>query len=119
MKIIGSITISAVLIVSVVASVLAAPADIFTRKINPAKNLLIFPNNKGEVIFSHSKHLQSLSQDQCILCHRVENPTLESIQTRFDNHRVAHTFCKGCHREMGKGPTECHQCHNYKKTDGH
>jgi hypothetical protein len=94
----------------------ADPSDIFTRKVNPAKDLLIFPNSKGEVIFSHTKHLKSLKKDECILCHRIENPTLESIQTRFDNHRVAHTFCKNCHRTLGKGPTECHQCHNYKRT---
>jgi len=111
------IAISAILSISLAAVALAAPSDIFTRRINPAKDLLVFPNDKGEVVFSHTKHLRSLKKDECILCHRIENPTLESIQTRFDNHRVAHMFCKGCHRELGKGPTECHQCHNYKKTD--
>ena len=104
------------LIMGLAASALATPADIFTRNINPAKDRLVFPNKKGEVIFSHLKHLKSLKEDQCILCHRIENPTLESIQTRFDNHRVAHSFCKGCHAKLGKGPTDCHQCHNYKKT---
>jgi hypothetical protein len=112
----SSITITFSVTLCLVAGALAAPSDIFTRRINPAKDQLIFPNAKGEVIFSHSKHLKSLKKDECILCHRIENPTLESIQTRFDNHRVAHTFCKGCHRELGMGPTECHQCHNYKKT---
>jgi hypothetical protein len=115
MKFINSISLSAILIITVAATVLAAPADIFTRKIQPAKNLLVFPNAKGEVVFSHLKHLRSLNEDQCILCHLVENPTLESIQSRFDNHRVAHQYCKGCHLK-GKGPTECNQCHNYKKT---
>lgn len=95
---------------------LSAPADIFSRPVSPAKDLLVFPSAKGEVVFSHRKHLRSLKQDQCIRCHRIENPTLEQIQSRFENHRVAHSFCKGCHREMGKGPTECHECHNYRKS---
>jgi hypothetical protein len=34
--------------------------------------------------------------------------------TRFDQ-KVAHYFCKGCHREMGAGPVECHECHKEKK----
>lgn len=117
MKIIKSGTISAILIIGIVATVQASPKDIFTRNVHPAKNLLVFPNGKGEVVFSHSRHLKSLSEDQCILCHNIENPTLESIQTRLENHRVAHNFCKGCHSKMGRGPTECHQCHNYKKTN--
>jgi hypothetical protein len=116
MNIYTSATITALLTIGLAGIALADSADIFTRKIHPAKNLLVFPSAKGEVIFSHSKHLKSLNKEECIRCHRVENPTLESIQSRFENHRVAHNFCKGCHRDLGKGPTECHQCHNYKKT---
>jgi Pyruvate/2-oxoacid:ferredoxin oxidoreductase delta subunit len=116
MKICIYVIFSALLLSNIVANAFAAPADIFSRKINRAQNLLIFPNSKGEVIFSHSRHFSSLKEDQCILCHKIENPTIESIQSRFENHRVAHSFCKGCHITMGKGPSECHQCHNYKKT---
>jgi Na+-translocating ferredoxin:NAD+ oxidoreductase RNF subunit RnfB len=116
MKICISLTVTILLIISLMGSALSAQADIFSRTISPAKNLLVFPNAKGEVIFSHSIHLMSLKENQCILCHRIENPTLEKIQSRFENHRVAHSFCKGCHRDLGKGPTECHQCHNYKIT---
>jgi uncharacterized membrane protein len=95
---------------------LADTPEIFTRKINRAQDRLHFPNSKGEVIFTHSRHIQSLKEHECVRCHRIENPSLENIQSRFEDHRVAHSFCRGCHREMGKGPTECHQCHNYKKT---
>jgi hypothetical protein len=116
MNILTSVTSTALLTIVLAGIALAEPADIFTRKILPAKNLLIFPNAKGEVVFSHSIHLKSLSKEECIRCHRIEHPTLESIQSRFENHRVAHNFCTGCHRDLGKGPTECHQCHNYKKT---
>ena len=105
------------ILTSVVASTgFAASTDVLSRRIRPSKDTLIFPNSKGEVVFSHSKHLGSLSKGECLNCHKIDNPTIENIQSRFDNHRVAHSFCKNCHRELGKGPTECHQCHNYKKT---
>jgi Cytochrome c7 and related cytochrome c len=110
------IPFAALLLVSLVGIALESPADITTRTINPSKDLLIFPNNKGEVIFSHTKHMKGLKEDECISCHRIENPTLENIQSRFENQRLAHSFCKGCHRDQAKGPTECHQCHNYRKT---
>jgi len=116
MKSRNTITITAVLIICLVGSAMAASSDFFTRHISPAKDLLIFPSSKGEVIFSHSKHLKSLRESECISCHRIDNPTLKNIQSRFEDHRIAHSFCKGCHRDMGMGPTECHQCHNYKKT---
>jgi uncharacterized protein YlaI len=116
MNIRTSITAAVLLTACLAGSAQAEPTNIFTRKINRAQDQLIFPNAKGEVIFSHTKRLKSLKEDQCILCHRIENPTLESIQTRFDNHRIAHQFCKGCHSKLAKGPTECHQCHNFKRT---
>jgi hypothetical protein len=34
--------------------------------------------------------------------------------TRFDE-RVAHHFCRGCHRDKGRGPVECHECHKDQK----
>ena len=116
MKIHTVATLTTLLIISLAGNSPANPADFYTRSISPAKDLLVFPNAKGEVIFSHSVHLRSLKENECIRCHRIETPTLKNIQSRFEDHRVAHSFCKGCHREMGKGPTECHQCHNYKKT---
>jgi Pyruvate/2-oxoacid:ferredoxin oxidoreductase delta subunit len=116
MSIWRSIVISACLSMYIAGNSQAAPSDIFNRKINRAQDMLIFPNSKGEVIFTHSKHLNSLQRAECTLCHKIEHPTLEKIQSRFENHRVAHSFCKGCHLNLGMGPTECHQCHNYKKT---
>lgn len=116
MKTCSSIAITAALIICLAGGTLAAAEDIFNRPITPAQDLLIFPNSKGEVVFRHSKHLKSLKEHECIRCHRIENPTLKNIQSRFEDHRIAHSFCKGCHRDQGKGPTECHQCHNRKKT---
>lgn len=85
------------------------------QKIPRSKNIIVFPNDKGEVLFNHAIHSQKFKDDDCILCHRTNKPTKDKILTRFDNHKIAHYFCKGCHREVGSGPTECHQCHNYKK----
>lgn len=110
------IIIAAILIICLTGGALATAADLFSRNISPSQDLLVFPSAKGEVIFSHTKHLKSLKEHECIRCHRIENPTLKNIQSRFEDHRIAHSFCKGCHRDLGKGPTECHQCHNYRKT---
>lgn len=115
MKISTSLLCSAVVILMAVANSPAGSSDVISRRIRPSKDTLVFPNSKGEVVFSHSQHLSSLNNDGCLNCHRTDNPTLENIQSRFENHRVAHSFCKGCHRELGKGPTECHQCHNIRK----
>jgi len=90
--------------------------SLMDQKIPRSKNIIIFPNDKGEVVFNHAIHSQKFKEDDCILCHRTNKPTKDKILTRFDNHKIAHYFCKGCHREVGSGPTECHQCHNYKKT---
>jgi len=90
--------------------------SLMDQKIPRSKNIIVFPNDKGEVVFNHAIHSHKFKEDDCILCHRTNKPTKDKILTRFDNHKIAHYFCKGCHREVGSGPTECHQCHNYKKT---
>lgn len=97
---------------------LPANDDIFKRPIKPAQDQIVFENKKGAVIFSHSIHLRSLDKDQCMLCHRIENPTHEFIQSRLDNHRAAHGFCRGCHQNTANAPTaECQVCHNYNKKE--
>lgn len=90
--------------------------DIFSRPIKPSQELIVFKNSKGDVAFSHSVHLRSLNKEQCMLCHRTENPTHESVQSRLDNHRSAHSFCKGCHQKIDNAPTsECQVCHRHYK----
>jgi hypothetical protein len=88
---------------------------ILKRNIPVRKNIIVFANDKGEVVFNHKIHSNGFKEHDCILCHRTDHPSKNNILTRFDNPRIAHYFCKGCHREVGKGPTECHECHNYKK----
>lgn len=90
--------------------------DILSRPIKPSQELIVFKNSKGDVAFSHSVHLRSLNKEQCMLCHRTENPTHESVQSRLDNHRTAHSFCRGCHQKIDNAPTsECQVCHRHYK----
>jgi len=86
--------------------------DIFTSPIKPANDKFVLENSKGDVTFRHSIHQKSLNKEQCMLCHRTSNSTLESIQSRLDSNRAGHSFCRGCHQKMDQGPTtECHLCH--------
>jgi membrane-associated protease RseP (regulator of RpoE activity) len=95
---------------------LPAKGGIFSRAIKPAQDQIVFENTRGDVIFSHSIHLRSLNQEQCMLCHRTGNHTHESIQSRLGNYRVAHGFCRGCHQKTGKElSAECQACHNQNK----
>lgn len=75
--------------------------------------LFVFSASKGDVKFNHELHLIALKDEGCIPCHHTQTPKAGDIKTRFDE-RVAHYFCRGCHRDKGKGPTECHQCHKKK-----
>lgn len=115
MNICSAIMLPAILTLFLSAHALADSNNLLERNIPVKKNIIIFPNDKGEVVFNHSIHSKKFKADDCILCHRTDNPTNNNVLTRFDNHRIAHYFCKGCHREVGKGPTECHECHNYRK----
>ncbi|MBI5484236.1 MAG: cytochrome c3 family protein [Deltaproteobacteria bacterium] len=83
---------------------------------DPATNatVFVFKADRGDVRFNHDLHRNELKAESCIPCHKTKTPTKEHTMTRFDQ-RIAHYFCKGCHREMGRGPVECHECHNGKK----
>lgn len=77
-------------------------------------SIIVFSASKGDVIFNHELHLEAMKSEGCIPCHRTNTPKAGDIKTRFDE-RVAHYFCRGCHRDKEQGPTECHQCHKGKK----
>lgn len=74
----------------------------------------IFKSPKGDVRFNHDKHQAIMKSEYCLPCHKTKTPTKAHTMTRFDQ-RGAHSFCKGCHREKGLGPVECHECHKEKK----
>jgi membrane-associated protease RseP (regulator of RpoE activity) len=95
---------------------LPSKGDIFSRAIKPAQDQIVFENTRGDVVFSHSIHLRSLNQEQCMLCHGTGNHTHESIQSRLGNYRAAHGFCRGCHQKTGKEQSaECQACHDKNK----
>lgn len=74
----------------------------------------IFTSSKGYVRFDHDLHQAVMKAESCFPCHKTRTPTKAHTMTRF-NQRVAHSFCRGCHREKGRGPVECHECHKENK----
>ncbi|MDD2897137.1 MAG: cytochrome c3 family protein [Desulfuromonadaceae bacterium] len=75
---------------------------------------LTFKSDKGNVRFNHDLHQAEMKAESCFPCHKTKTPTKAHTMTRFDQ-RVAHYFCKGCHRELNRGPVECHECHKGHK----
>lgn len=75
----------------------------------------ILNSPKGPVRFNHDLHKTEMKTEICIPCHNTKTPTRANTMSRFDE-RVAHHFCKGCHRDKNRGPVECHECH--KKNNG-
>ncbi|KAB0670570.1 cytochrome c3 family protein [Oryzomonas sagensis] len=71
---------------------------------------VVYPASRGDVVFDHDMHVDELKGESCAPCHRKDGPMGKDTLARFDS-RIAHYFCKGCHRERGRGPTECHGCH--------
>jgi hypothetical protein len=74
----------------------------------------VFKSSKGDVRFNHNLHQARMHAESCLPCHKTKTPTKAHSMTRFEQ-RYAHAFCKGCHREMGAGPVECHECHKEHK----
>jgi hypothetical protein len=88
----------------------------YTIRIDPVtkERYFIFKASKGNVRFNHDLHQSTMKEDSCLPCHRTKTPTKSKTMTRFDQ-RAAHSFCKGCHKEKGRGPVECHECHKENK----
>ncbi len=74
----------------------------------------IFTSSKGYVRFNHTLHKVVMKVEACLPCHKTTTPTKTHTMTRLDE-RAAHSFCRGCHRENGRGPVECHECHKEQK----
>jgi len=75
--------------------------------------IFVFHASRGDVTFNHTAHQKRLASEGCIPCHKTNEPSSFKPEKRFDQ-RIAHYFCKGCHQEKGRGPTECQQCHKPK-----
>jgi hypothetical protein len=60
---------------------------------------------KKGVTFNHKAHQERLND--CTKCHATAaGGKIEGFGKDW-----AHKTCKGCHTEMGKGPTSCKACH--------
>ena len=71
-----------------------------------APEKMVIDNNKGKVTLPHRVHGKSFG---CAACHGEKKPgALELGKAK------AHTLCKGCHKEKGKGPIKCSGCHEKK-----
>jgi cytochrome c553 len=63
------------------------------------------PAKNGDVIFPHGKH-KEIKKD-CTPCHEKDKGgKIAGLGKDW-----AHKTCKGCHEQMGKGPTTCSGCH--------
>jgi opacity protein-like surface antigen len=70
-----------------------------------AADVMEFPASMGKVTFPHKMH-QELLKD-CTKCHTsAAGGKIDGFGKDW-----AHKTCKGCHSDMGKGPTSCKDCH--------
>jgi len=97
---------------TIMAGVLYASESGTASQVKSGKQI-VFPASKGNVHFSHDFHVMVLKNEECIPCHKTNTPSAKDTKSRFDQ-RVAHYFCRGCHLDKGRGPTECHGCHENK-----
>jgi hypothetical protein len=68
-----------------------------------APEVLTYKAMNGNVTFDHPMHAEALS---CAKCHEKMPPQKIAIDKT-----LAHQLCKGCHSNMGTGPTACNECH--------
>jgi hypothetical protein len=88
---------------SIVAAVVAMSFSSVVFAAGP--ETIELPASMGKVTFHHKLH-QDMLKD-CTKCHAT--PTGGKIAELGKD--WAHKTCKGCHSEMGKGPTSCKDCH--------
>lgn len=69
-----------------------------------AADVIDLPAKNGNVSFPHKKHQETLKD--CKVCHEKAPGKIEGFGKDW-----AHKTCKGCHSDMGKGPTSCKDCH--------
>ena len=78
---------------------------------------------KAPVVFLHEKHSHDI---KCVICHHTalkeeeakscfechgKDPNAPDPSLSSQKENPFHIQCKGCHKEKGKGPTKCSECH--------
>ena len=58
---------------------------------------------QGNVTFKHDTH----TAQKCDVCHGAGTPKALGKLGK----EKAHALCQACHKEQGKGPTKCGECH--------
>lgn len=108
----AALLLSILLLTSALPGFTAQQGIVGPPPIIPVKRVksILFKTEKGDVTFNHDQHVKDMKNEACIPCHKTNRPTKSDSFSRLDA-RTAHYFCKGCHREKGAGPTECHECH--------
>lgn len=71
-----------------------------------ANAVVVLPAKNGNVTFPHQKHVE-MKEMACTKCHETD----QGGKIAALNKDWAHKTCKGCHTELGKGPTKCNECH--------
>jgi hypothetical protein len=79
--------------------------------------------------FAHDAHNEAAGIEECGRCHHVYQDGVQALDESSEDQRCAechdlkpsgnapalrkayHLNCRGCHREMKKGPTMCGECH--------
>ncbi len=69
-----------------------------------AADVIVFPAENGQVIFTHKKH-QEVIKD-CSACH-----TSAPGKMRSPGQFRPHKLCIGCHEGRKSGPVNCVDCH--------
>lgn len=91
---------------------LSKAADPSTGEVTPPEKVTIktIQAKKPPVVYPHAQHLQNQKFKDlgCKYCHKKEEGGGEvNMTTAVEFHKK----CKTCHKEEGKGPTKCTECH--------
>jgi predicted CXXCH cytochrome family protein len=70
---------------------------------------MTFDTKNGKVAFAHAKHAEKLAGD-CTKCHATKAGGKIAGWSKDS----AHKLCQTCHKDGGKGPTKCAECHQKK-----
>jgi hypothetical protein len=78
---------------------------------------------KAPVVFPHGEHAKDID---CVTCHHTakgkddagscfechgKDPNAPDPSVSSAKENPFHVLCRSCHKEQGKGPTKCHDCH--------
>lgn len=99
------------LLITVTIFIFALTAISFAETTEPDK--VTYSPKMGTVTFNHQTHQK---RTDCSTCHHTEGYTkcksCHGVDAKAPKAKDAfHKTCKGCHKQMKKGPTKCKECH--------